>query len=149
MDMVAEYYSVEPEVAGGWGDDTKIIRIPGRPVTADRLHYEFDGWLGDDLLESTPFYIATAKLSEAILESGLSGVEFEDVKISKSPQFEDLHPNRDLPKFLWMKPGSNPSRDDFGLTSDLQLIVSARALAVLESFEIAHASIEPIGSGTG
>jgi hypothetical protein len=104
-----QYYVVEPEVAGSWGNKTEFTRTPGAPVFVRKLHYQFDGWLGDDLLESAPCYIATARLADEIGRSQFSGISFADVETSKSAQFEELYPDRDLPKFLWLKPEGNPS----------------------------------------
>lgn len=140
---MSDYYVVEPEVAGGWGEGTEFTRVPGRPTVVHRLHYCFDGWLGDDLLESTPCFIVTERLAAGITRAGLSGVNFEGVMISKSPQFEDLYPDRQLPNFLWMKLAGEPGKDDFALSTSLHLIISARALSVLEQFQISCASIEP------
>ncbi|WP_404333529.1 hypothetical protein AB2M62_10480 [Sphingomonas sp. MMS12-HWE2-04] len=136
-----EYYIIEPEVAGGWGDDTKFTRISGRPVAIHELHYCFDGWMGDDLLESTPCYIVTEQLAAEIETSKLSGVSFDHVETSKSSQFEELYPDISLPNFIWLKVIGRPSVDDFGLTSDLELVVSKKALGVLERFKISHALI--------
>lgn len=54
---MAKYYVVEPEVAGGFGINTVFTRTEGKPMVVHKLHYEFDGWLGDSLLETTPCYI--------------------------------------------------------------------------------------------
>ena len=60
------YHCVEPEVAGGWGENTQFTRTPGRSVVVRRLHYSFDGWLGDELIESTPCYIVTERMAGEI-----------------------------------------------------------------------------------
>ena len=141
------FYIVEPEVAGGWGRNTEFTRRPGQPTIVRKLHYLFEGWLGDDLLETAPCYIATERLTAGIKRSRFTGVEFSPVEISKSEQFEDLYPNRELPKFLWLKAEGIPLRDDFAMTRDLQLIVSKRALDVIGNFQISHAIVKPVGDG--
>jgi hypothetical protein len=138
---VTGYYFVEPEVAGGLGENTVLIRMPGRPVIVHELHYRFDGWLGDALVESTPCYIVTGRLAAEIAQSGLTGAGFDTVEISKSGQFDDLYPHRELPEFVWLKIEGMPGRDDFGTTSDMLLVVSERALAVLKASGIAHAHV--------
>ena len=138
------YYVVEPEVAGGWGEGTEFTRIIGQPVIVHKLHYQFDGWLGDALLESTPCYIVTMRLADKIKQARLSGVGFEKVEISKSEQFNDLHPNHDLPEFTWLQIWGEPGVDDFGVTSDFQLVVSEKALGVLKDIGISHALVEPL-----
>jgi hypothetical protein len=137
------YHIVEPEVAGGWGKNTEFTRTPGRPVVVHKLHYQFDGWLGDELVESTPCYIVTERLAVEIERAELTGVSFDEVETFKSEQFEELYPHRELPKFTWLKVEGAAGQDDFGVTPDLQLIVSGRALAVLEGVGISHALVEP------
>ena len=53
-----KYYILEPEVAGGFGENT-IMDPTSRPPRVTRFHYEFDGWLGDELLETVACFIAT------------------------------------------------------------------------------------------
>ena len=139
---MTRYHVVEPEVAGGWGENTEFTRTPGQPVVVHKLHYQFDGWLGDELLESTPCYIVTERLMAEIRRAQLTGVSFEQVEISKSEQFDELYPARELPKFVWLKVDGTPGQDDFGVTADLQFVVSEQALTVLEDVGISHALVE-------
>ena len=71
------YYFIEPEVAGGWGGNT-IADTSVHPPKISKLHYQFDGWLGDDLLESFPCFIVSESLkheSEVLLRGIRSGAE--------------------------------------------------------------------------
>lgn len=45
------YKLIEPEVAGSLGKETELDSSVF-PPHVKKLHYEFDGWLGDDILES-------------------------------------------------------------------------------------------------
>lgn len=137
------YHIVEPEVAGGWGNNTEFTRTPGHPVIIHKLHYQFDGWLGDELIESTPCYIVTERLAAEIERAELTGVVLDEVETSKSEQFDELYPGRELPRFMWLKVDGAVGRDDFGVTADLRLIVSERALALLQNVGIPHALVEP------
>src|SRR5438270_3987190 len=133
------YYHLEPEVAGGIGERTVLDRS-GPRLRATSLHYEFDGWLGDDLLAGHPAFIATRRLAEEIKLSKLTGVTPSRVETSRSITFETIYPGRQLPEFVWLKIGGKPGVDDFGL-ADGKLIVSAKALAVLKSFNLNHCDI--------
>jgi hypothetical protein len=126
------YYLVEPEVAGGWGRNTLFSRTPGQPTVVHKLHYQFDGWLGDELLETTPCYIVTERLAAEIEKAGLTGVWFDNVEISKSQEFEDWYPGRELPRFLWMRIAGKRGEHDFWITPKLILAVSERALELLK-----------------
>jgi hypothetical protein len=99
-----------------------MMSASGR-MEVNRLHYKFDGWLGDHLLESTPCFIASKKLAEKIGLEGLSGVELDEVEITKSEEFLELHPTRELPEFVWLKVKGKAGQDDFGIASDLRLVV--------------------------
>ncbi len=48
------YYLIEPEVAGGWGDEFEIDRTT---QTATRVHYEVADWLGNCIVTSHPVYL--------------------------------------------------------------------------------------------
>jgi len=142
------YHVVNPETAGGWGERTRSTTVPGQPTIVHELDCEFDDWLGDELLAVPVCYIVTEGLAGEINRAGLSGVVFDHVVISKSGEFEDWHPDGlDLPKFLWMKVVGEAGRDDFGLVGDFELVVSDKALAVLQSRPLQHAIIDVFEPG--
>src|SRR5262249_34584493 len=87
-------------------------------------------------------------LAEAIKRARLTGVSFDEVEITTSEQFRELYPNRRLPNFVWLKADGKPGHEDFGIASDLRLVVSGRALALLKSHGFSHAaSITPFEPG--
>lgn len=137
--MTKDYFVVEPEVAGGFGSNTELDHSSGR-MEVKKLHYEFVGWLGDQLLESTPCYIATELLANEMVRERLTGFTLDDVEVSTSQEFADIYPNKRLPAFVWLKVGDRPGIDDFGVASGLRLVVSKRALALLQRFGISHAA---------
>ena len=135
-----KYYQLEPEVAGGFGEHCIIDRGSGKMVVR-KLHYEFDGWLGDELLESTPCFIVSERLARQIERAQLTGISFNHVEITKSDQFDELYPNRQLPKFVWLQIEGRPGQDDFGIGPDPGLVISERALEVLRGVGISNALI--------
>jgi hypothetical protein len=78
--MPAEY-SLMPEVAGELGEQS-VLDTTKHPPVVDRLHYEFAGWDGDDIVTSFPVTIVTDALANAILEHGLTGAKFDDVIVT-------------------------------------------------------------------
>lgn len=138
------FYVIEPEVAGGWGAKTIFAKTPEKNVVVQRLHFEFDGWLGDELLESTPCYIVTERLARDMRDARLTGVAFDKVEITKSPQFKSRHPGRYLPPFVWLKVNGTPGLDDVGIAPGRKFVVSGRALNVLQQGGLLNAaSITP------
>ncbi len=135
------FYYVEPEVAGGWGKNTVFDRTPKRPTVVHKLHYEFQGWLGDELLESTPCFIVSERMAEAIEEARLSGAMFDQVEVTTSERFRELYPNRQLPKFVWLKVEGTAGNEDLGTAPDARLVVSYRALMLLRELGISHALV--------
>ena len=139
-----KYYSIEPEVAGGWGKKTVFDRIPAKGTFVHKLHYEFDGWLGDELLESSGCYIVSERMAREIERARLTGAQFAEVEVTTSAEFRDFHPDRQLPKFVWLRAGGVFGRDDFLLGPNLRLVISEQALEVLERVGVSHAaSIRP------
>ncbi len=78
-----KYFELEPEVVGGWGDSTDAD-VSVHPPRVKKLHYRFDGWLGDVLLESFPCFIITVAAAAALEEVKLTGYRLAPVKISKA-----------------------------------------------------------------
>jgi len=133
---------VEPEVAGGWGTNTIADRSTV-PVTVKHLHYEFDGWLGDVLLESTPCFVVTDEAEAAIRKADLSGASFEAMEATASNTFQDIHGDRALPRFQRLTPLGAPGVDDFALAADLRLVLSEKAIGVLQELGLNHAELSP------
>ena len=142
MGDAVSFSFVEPEVAGGWGPNTVADRST-TPVTVEHLHYEFDGWLGDVLLESTPCFIVTDAGVAAITKEGLVGAEFENVEISVSDTFRELRGDVALPSFRRLVPFGTPGIDDFGLSPDLRLVLSDKAIGLLRNLGLNYAELSP------
>jgi len=104
-------FLLEPEVAGGIGENTIFSQNNSegkREILY--LHYEFEGWLGDELLETTPCFIITEKLMNSILQSNLNGFEIEDVEVSVTEEFCEWHPDLALPKFHRLIPSGRVTK---------------------------------------
>lgn len=132
---------IEPEVSGELGKDT-IRDNSVHPPIISRLHYQFDGWLGNDLLESFPCFIVTDRLKLLIEKNGLDGITFDVLKVSKSSTFQQLYPNKQLPTFHWIKVIGHAGVNDFGIAKDLRLVISEKALDILNSLKIDRAILE-------
>ncbi|MEM6689202.1 MAG: hypothetical protein AAF664_07245 [Planctomycetota bacterium] len=128
---MTSYYEIEPEVAGGLGDSTEIDRSGGRTLVT-KLHYVFDGWLGDSIIESHPCFVVTKALGDALVESRISGFELRGLEVSQSETFEELYPDRTLPEFRWLQVTGTACSDDFGISDEHLLVVSASALEVIQ-----------------
>lgn len=135
-----KYYILEPEVAGGLGNNAEIDTSVHPPLVK-KFHYQFDGWLGDPLLETVASYIVTKSLKKRIELAQATGCEFETVEISKSGEFIDFYPDRELPEFAWLQITGIPGRDDFGLSSKHRLVVSQRMLDIFRDEGMAHCDI--------
>jgi hypothetical protein len=138
------YFLLSPEVAGGLGPNTVMNRVV-HPPEVSRLHYEMDGWLGDELLESFPCFVVTQRLGDAIQNAHLTGVGFGDVEVTTSEQFRELYPERELPQFVWLKVVGKAAKDDFGLDDQSRLVVSEKALQVLRAMTLENCEVSEYG----
>lgn len=136
-----DWFTLEPEVAGGWGEGT-VANTTTHPPVVSVLHYCFDDWFGDELVESFPCFIVSRRVARALLTARLTGFGLARVHQSTSATFEELHPGRILPEFEWLQVAGAAGVDDFGLSSDHRLVVSARALAALQSGQLEHCGVE-------
>ncbi|MBA4017919.1 MAG: hypothetical protein C0483_12145 [Pirellula sp.] len=131
---------LEPEVAGGWGERT-VADTSIHPPRVTVLHYKFDGWLGDELLESFPCYIVTSQLGRALTAAGLNGFRLAVVEVTASEQFAEMYPDVHLPAFEWLQVVGVAGVDDFGVSADHQLVVSERARDVLQAGQLRHCEV--------
>ncbi|QFT12966.1 hypothetical protein [Vibrio sp. THAF190c] len=128
-----KYFVIEPEVAGGLGEKTEGDFSVYPPLVTN-LHYEFQGWLGDDILESFPCFLVSYNLSQSLKKTSLTGFDLDAAKITTSELFNELYPNKTLPEFLWLKVNGKAGQDDFGITEGSLLVVSNVALSHLKQF---------------
>ena len=133
------FFIVEPEVAGELGAGTVFDRT-GHTLKVTRLEYEFFGWLGDAIVESTPCFIVTETLASAITEAGLTGVEFDELEVSVSSEGEEFI-EEPLPRWKWLRFTGKAGHDDLGLNDGLRLVVSGRALEVLREHGLENAEV--------
>lgn len=139
------FFALEPEVAGGWGTGT-VADTSVHPPVVTLLHHEFQGWLGDDLLESFPCFIVTGRFADQLRRSDMTGFRLAAVKISRSEPFREMHPRQKLPTFKWLQPVGKAGRDDFGLSSNPhRLVVSKRALELLRGFQLEYCDVSEWG----
>jgi len=137
------YFSIEPEVAGSSEGPNSVMDRSVHPPIVSRLHYEFDGWLGDVLLASFPCFIVTEDAKSKLMESGVTGVRFADAETTTSELFREIYPGRKLPRFAWLQVTGRAGQDDFGLVANKRLVISERALDVLKGLQLNDALIEP------
>lgn len=151
-------YLLEPEVAGGHGEHTEYRSEKDGHISEKvvRLHYEFFGWLGDDILESHPSFIVTDRLAKALIASDIdrNSMHFSDCMTSKSEFLKESQPDMVLPKFKKFAVGGRVETDGstfwgwsglpFSVTSKAELVVTENALAFLKSFNIAHCAVKEL-----
>ena len=156
------YYKLKPEVAGQIGPKSKLTYESKMVKEVDMvkevkmvkevifLEYVFYGWLGDELLTSTPCFIITKKLKQDIVGNHLTGFQIDKVKISFSQEYLELGGSIFLPKFVRLKPiesyeeNKNNLIKDFYYNECKDLIVSERALQVISQHKISMCVIEEL-----
>ena len=135
-----KYYELDPEVAGELGKNT-VMDTSVHPPMVSKLHYELDAWMGDDLIQSFPCYLVSERLKKRFEGASLAGLEFAPVEFTVSATFKELHPSKDVPNFTWLKTVGRAGEDDFGVNSDGRLVVSERALKLIQNCNLKHCEI--------
>jgi len=138
-----KYYVLDPEVAGGLGPHTILEEAKARPLHVIKLHYEFSGCLGDPILETVGCFIVTEGLKQGIEALQPTGITFEYVEVSKSEEFLDFYPDRELPSFVWLQITGKAGKDDFGLSTSNQLVVSQRIYDAIKGAGTQHCDVAP------
>ena len=137
-----KYYTLLPEVAGGFGPNAILADPHARPPRITRFHYEFNVWPQDPLLEAVACFIVSQSVKERLLALRATGVAFGDVEVSKSPQVQEFYPGRKLPTFAWLQVMGKAGTDDFGLSPKHDLVVSQRVLDLLKDAGMSECQIK-------
>ncbi|MEX2172315.1 MAG: hypothetical protein WD851_23545 [Pirellulales bacterium] len=141
------FWKLHPEVAIEIEEGT-IMDPSVHPPIVEKLSVRFEGWLGDDLLETFPCFLVTDRLRHAIEATGFTGCSFDEVEVSKSEEFDEMYPGRELPRFWWMKIPGMAAKDDFGISTDHCLVVSQRVFDLIMSFQLDNCDAEEFGDLT-
>jgi hypothetical protein len=139
------FYKVRPEVPASIGKNSIIERHPGVPMKITKLHLVFEGWLGSDIMETSPVFYVTERLKEGLSGSTFSGIsEFSLIEdVTKSDNFLELYPDKNLPKLFSIKITGVPHKDDFSIDKGY-LIISDRAKQFLTGFNLGDSEIEEV-----
>ena len=86
-----KYFILEPEVAGGIGRKSKILYENSKIKEVTFLDYEFESWLGDDILTTHPCFIISESLYDIIKVSDLKGFHLQKIGISFSNFFLEVY----------------------------------------------------------
>jgi hypothetical protein len=113
------------------------------PPRVQRLHYEFEDWLGDDLVESFPCFLVSEPLAAKLTAVDLGTFQLKDVEVTMTPEAKELLGDNAFPNFYWLDVAGTAGRDDVGITLTGLLVVSDQALAVLREFNIDNCDVEP------
>ncbi|MBS3179371.1 MULTISPECIES: hypothetical protein [unclassified Pseudoclavibacter] len=137
------HHTLEPEATGTVGDGAVWTQdASGSRTQTDPLRCEFAGWLGDELVGVHPDFIVAGSLADALRASDFSGFELREAVVTTSPEFVSYAGG--LPE-RWerLEPtGRADGNDDFA-QRDGMLLVSERALALLNEHRIVEAQLVP------
>jgi hypothetical protein len=138
---MAKKYQIYPEVAGNIAN-SEFIDVKARPPLIKKLVYEFDGWPDDDIITSIGIFIVTKKLKERIENENATGAIFDQVHTIVSEQFIQLHGDKGISIFYWLKVDEYNTKLDFFRSPNHRLIVSLKGFNILNQFQIKNADIE-------
>jgi len=114
------------------------------PPRVEHLHYEVQGWLGDDLLDSTPCFLISPELAAIGPQAGCTGLRTDDARVTITPDAAPIVDPR-VTSFLWLQPQGQPGQDDLALDATASLVVTDRALDVMRRFNLDHCDITEWG----
>jgi len=134
------FFVLKPDVAGGWGNRTEADTSQHPPLV-QKLHYEFEGWSGDELVTSFPCFLVSDGLGKSIQNEKLGGFSLAAAEVTASPEFREISPNKELPLFWWLKIDGVAGQDDFGISENHRLVVSERALQILQKHNISQCGV--------
>lgn len=141
-----QHHALEPEATGTVGAGAEwTLDTTGARSQADPLRCELAGWLGDELVSVLPDFVVAGALADALRASDLTGFELREAIVTTSPEFVSYAGA--LPE-RWERlvPTGRPDTDDDFAQRDGTLLVSERALALLNGHRIVEAQLAADGA---
>ena len=136
------FYKISTQAPAQMGKRT-ILDKENTPWKVRKLHAIFDVWSDDDLLKTSPCYYVSERLFRALSSSSLSGFELNtELDTDISLTFKNLYPNKTIPKFILLNIVGNAGVNDFGLTEDMDLVLSEAAVEILRKYNTSETEIE-------
>ena len=136
-----KYLTIRPEVAGSFGDYT-IMDTKTHPPKIERLHYVFEGWLGDDIVEGFPVFLISKNLYELLKKTNFTGYKVDSCRVTMSQNFVEFYSHKKLPPFYWFKITGKKRESDFWVSEKNDLMASEKAIETLKQANINHCDIE-------
>lgn len=137
-----KYFLLKPDVPG------YLVNPKGTLANYSNIssvHYVLECFPTDDIFKCRRIYIVKEDLAYALARSEMTGFELKSCVVSKGDQFEISSPGyKELPELLWLYIDGVAGSDDFGISDNLKLIISERALELLKGFVIENADITRI-----
>jgi len=122
----------------GWIGEQSVSEVVDNREDFQKVHYVFDDYPTDCIVEHFGVYLITQGLKKALEEIEATGCEFHDVIVSRSDAYEGhtSHiPDNSLPKFYWLKIVGEGGKDDIGRAEPtLSIAVSERVFNEMKKF---------------
>lgn len=154
-------YQLHLDVPGELGEQTvwesPTPAHPHGPCGVVFVHLELHDWRGDCAVEASPAYMVTADLLGAIRANNLTGAAVQEMEttLGEPYAYSGSPPPESLPKLHRLLPEGRVRADDrkpivyewsghdFS-EGNTGLVVSERALELLRSFGLKHATVRPV-----
>ena len=112
------------------------------PPIVSRLHYELADWLGDCIVQTFPCFLAVRSTGAHLTSAAYTGFHLDTAHVTVTDLYREINCNEDPPELDWLVIHGQSGREDFGLTSDAHLVVSSRALRLMQTDGLAHCAVE-------
>jgi hypothetical protein len=139
---MTDYYILEPEVPGHFGDET-VLDNSTHPPVVHSLSFEFDGWGGDQLVTAFPVYLVTETLAAELGRIGATGYKLAPVTVRTTRQFREFYGKKKLPPFRWFQVTGKQWHDDFFRGPTNRLTASKRVLDIVLATNPTDLDYEP------
>jgi hypothetical protein len=128
------FFKLNPEPCAQFGRKTLYGgELTDVPPQVYRLHLEFNTWPSTEIVGVNTIFIGTDDLIAKFrfFEPKVTGVVFEEVMTTATPEFRKENPGKELPPYKWFKICGQARVDDFGMSPEHELIISARIFELL------------------
>lgn len=133
---MTKFFQLEAMVPG-WIGEQSVSKIIDNREVFEKVHYVFDDYPTDCIVERCPIYLVNEDLKRALETLGATGCQFDDAIITESDSYQghtSSLTDNSLPRFSWLKILGEAGSNDIGIRPPrMSIVISARVLELMRA----------------
>ncbi len=130
-----KYKILKPTADGEIGENAVIDwKHPKRKIIKAHIYLYYE--IESEVIQAYPIFIFSRSLCDELKESGITGIDYIPLEISKAPQYDELSKNKELPSLECIEPCGAEGIDDVIYHNETAFKVSERFIELAKKHSL-------------